>query len=89
MHQPKPHQLKLFSTDGLKHYYYALMAHFEKWEKGEGKKPLWVLVKKFLYGQVIKHQRRRRTVEVERRMLAGKDAKSGACRTVKPVQVAQ
>lgn len=27
----------LFSTDGLKHYFYALTAHFSRWEKGEGR----------------------------------------------------
>jgi transposase InsO family protein len=37
----------------------------------EGKKPVWVLVSDFVYAQVIKHQRRRKTVEVERRMLWG------------------
>jgi hypothetical protein len=28
----------VFSTDGLKHYYYALTAHFGKWEMADGKK---------------------------------------------------
>ena len=37
----------------------------------EGKKTVWVLVSAFLYAQVIKHQHRRKTVEVERRMLWG------------------
>ena len=61
----------VFSTDGLKHYYYALTAHFGKWETADGKKPVWVLLSDFVYGQVIKHQRRRKTVEVERRVLVG------------------
>ena len=43
----------VFSTDGLKHYFYALTAHFGKWEAGDGKKPVWVLFGKFVYGQVI------------------------------------
>ncbi len=60
-----------FSTDGLKHYYYALTAHFGKWETADGKKPVWVLLNNFVYSQVIKHQRRRSTVEVERRVLVG------------------
>jgi IS1 family transposase len=60
-----------FSTDGLRHYFYALTAHFGKWDREEGKKPVWVLLHDFMYGQVIKHQRRRRTVKVERRMLVG------------------
>jgi IS1 family transposase len=61
----------VFSTDGLKHYFYALTAHFGKWEAADGKKPVWVLLGDFVDGQVIKHQRRRRTVEVERRVLWG------------------
>jgi IS1 family transposase len=63
----------VFSTDGLRHYYYALTSHFGKWEREEGKKPVWVMLSDFLYAQVIKHQRRRRTVEVERRMLVGEE----------------
>jgi len=62
----------VFSTDGLRHYNYALTAHFGKWEQGEGKKPVWMLLGDFIYSQVIlfakqtQHQRRRKTVEVER-----------------------
>ena len=64
----------VFSTDGLKHYYYALTAHFGRWDEQEGgKKPVWVLLRELLYAQVIKHQRRRRTVEVERRILVGEE----------------
>ena len=33
----------VFSTDGLKNYYYALTAHFGKWEWIGKKKPVWVL----------------------------------------------
>ena len=32
--------IPVFSTDGLKHYYYALTAHFGKWESADGKKPI-------------------------------------------------
>jgi hypothetical protein len=63
--------IPVFSTDGLKHYFYALAAHFGSWETAEGKKSVWVLLSDFVYAQVIKHQRRRKTVEVERRMLWG------------------
>lgn len=63
----------MFSTDGLKHYFYALTAHFGKWEAGEVQRPVWVLLSDFIYAQVIKHQRRRRTVEVERRVLWGEE----------------
>lgn len=61
----------VFSTDGLKHYYYALTAHFGKWETVDGKKPVWMLLNDFVYSPVIQHQRRRKTVEVERRVLVG------------------
>lgn len=61
----------VFASDGLKHYFYALTAHFGQWEPGQGKKPVWVLLSQFAYAQVIKHQRRRRTVKVERRLLWG------------------
>jgi len=69
----------VFSTDGLKHYFYALTAHFGKWELADGEKPVWVLLGEFVYGQVIKHQRRRRTVEVERRILWGEEKQYQEC----------
>ncbi len=40
----------VFSTDGLKHYFYALTAHFGKWETVEGKKLVWALFGEFVYG---------------------------------------
>jgi hypothetical protein len=40
----------VFSTDGLKHYFYALTAHFGRWEREDGKKPGWVLLSEFVYG---------------------------------------
>ena len=61
----------VFNTDGLRHYYYALTVHFGQWEWAAGKKPVWMLLGDFIYSQVIKHQRRRKTVEVERRVLVG------------------
>ena len=67
----RPGCVPVFSTDGLRHYFYALTAHFGRWEKAEGKKSVWVLLSDFVYAQVIKHQRRRKTVEVERRILWG------------------
>ena len=63
----------VFSTDGLRHYFYALTAHFGLWEAADGKKPVWALLGAFVYGQVIKHQRRRKTVEVERRIVWGEE----------------
>ena len=41
------------------------------WERLDGKKPIWVLLHDFVYAQVVKHQKRRRTVQVERRILIG------------------
>jgi hypothetical protein len=70
-HRLAPACVPVFSSDGLKHYFYALTAHFGRWEKGERKRPVWVLLGEFMYAQVIKHQKRRKTVEVERRVLCG------------------
>jgi IS1 family transposase len=67
----RPGCVPVFSTDGLKNYFYALTAHFGMWERVDGKKPMWVLLHDFVYAQVIKHQKRRRTVQVERRILIG------------------
>ena len=67
----RPGCVPVFSTDGLKNYFYALTAHFGKWEPLDGRKLVWVLLGNFIYAQVIKHQRRRRTVQVERRILCG------------------
>ena len=67
-----------FSTDGLRHYSYALTAHFGKWKTVDGKKPVWVLLGEFVYVQIIKHQRWGRTVEVERRVLWGRRSSTGA-----------
>jgi transposase-like protein len=38
----------VFSTNGLKHYYYALTAHFGKWVSSDGKQPVWVLLGEFV-----------------------------------------
>ena len=61
----------VFSMDGLKNYFNALTAHFGMWKMGGGKKQIWVLLHDFIYVQVIKHQRKRRTIYVERRILCG------------------
>jgi len=63
----------VFSTDGLKHYFYALTAHFGEWLTPEPDgKPLWTLLADFAYAQVIKQQRRFRLVMVEQRMILGR-----------------
>ena len=66
----------VFSSDGLKTYFYGLTAHFGIWEIISGKRqPVWKLLPDLVYGQVVKHQRRRKLVRVERRILCGdKDA---------------
>ena len=62
----------VFSTDGLKHYFYALTAHFGEWLTPEQDgKPIWTLLADFAYAQVIKQQRRFRLVKVEQRMIWG------------------
>ena len=62
----------IFSSDGLKHYFYALTAHFGFWHTSDDqKKPIWCLLPNFLYAQVIKQHRRFRLVKVEHRMLCG------------------
>lgn len=68
----KPGWIPAFSTDGLKHYFYALTAHYGGWKTPEeGGKSVWVVAKEFLYAQVIKRQKRHRLVEVEHRMMWG------------------
>jgi IS1 family transposase len=62
----------VFSSDGLKHYFYSLTAHFGEWQKPEDQgKPIWMLLTNFAYAQVIKQQRRFRLVKVEQRMMCG------------------
>jgi len=69
----------VFSTDGLKHYFYALTAHFGEWVHVEGqKKPIWMILTDFYYAQVIKRQRRRRMVEVEQRHIWGEPSEYSA-----------
>jgi IS1 family transposase len=64
--------LPVFSSDGLRLYFYALTAHFGNWSvPAGGRKRAWQLAADFIYGQVKKFQRRRRLVKVERVMLCG------------------
>lgn len=68
----KPGCIPVFSSDGLKHYFYALTVHFGEWPKPpESGKPVWNILADFAYAQVIKKQRRFRLVEVEQRMIWG------------------
>jgi IS1 family transposase len=62
----------VFTTDGLKLYFYALTAHFGGWTLPDGaRKPVWKVATELLYAQVKKIHRRRKLVKVERRMLWG------------------
>jgi IS1 family transposase/transposase-like protein len=71
----KPNCVPVFSSDGLKHYFYALTAHFGEWLIPNGStKPSWLILPDFLYAQVIKHQKRFRLVDVEQRMIWGDPA---------------
>jgi hypothetical protein len=45
----------VFTTDGLRLYFYALTAHFGHWVPTPGKRwPVWQVDPQFLYGQVHK-----------------------------------
>jgi IS1 family transposase len=66
------HPLPVFSTDGLRLYFYALTAHFGHWMTPPGsRKRVWQIAADFIYGQVKKVQRRRRLIKVELQMLWG------------------
>ena len=67
-----PDWLPIFTSDGLKLYFYALTAHFGSWVETVGHQTRhWQVHAQLLYGQVIKLYRRRRLVRVERRALLG------------------
>ncbi len=62
----------VFTTDGLKLYFYALTAHFGHWTVSEDvHKPFWQVSADLRYAQVKKIQRRRRLVKVEHILLCG------------------
>ena len=68
----QPGWVPIFTSDGLKHYFYALTAHFGCWRQPVGgQKPVWEIASAFLYAQLKKIHRRRRLVRVECRMLWG------------------
>lgn len=67
-----PAHLPVFSSDGLKLYFYALTAHFGQWVQDLGQpKPVWCALPGLLYAQVQKVHRRRRLIRVNRQMLCG------------------
>jgi len=64
--------LPVFSSDGLRLYFYALAARFGQWLMPEGgRKHIWRVATDLIYGQVKKPQRRRRLLNVERVMRWG------------------
>ena len=68
----RPGCLPIFTTDGLKLYFYAITAHFGQWKKSDdGCKSFWIVASEMIYGQVKKIVRRRRLVRVEHTMLLG------------------
>ncbi len=67
-----PGGVPLFTSDGLDLYGYALTAHFGHWMNGASqKKRQWQVNAELLYGQLKKSSRRRKLVQVERRMRWG------------------
>ena len=49
-----PGCVPVFSSVGLKHYSYALTAHFGEWVTLQGEsRPVWLILESFLYTQVI------------------------------------
>ena len=62
----------VFSSDGLRQYFYALTAHFGQWTQPEGKRqPVWQVLPEFLYGQLRKIRSGYRLKYVHTRMLCG------------------
>jgi IS1 family transposase len=60
-----PGCLPVFTSDGLRLYFYALTAHFGQWAGGTGRRRRrWQVAPGFLYGQITKTYRRRRLVRV-------------------------
>ena len=66
----RPGGVPLFTSDGLRLYYYALTAHFGQW-LADGRRHAWRVADTLVYGQVKKAYRRRRVVRVTRRMAVG------------------
>jgi IS1 family transposase len=66
-----PTCVPVVATDGLRHYFYALTAHFGRWV-ASGRRRRWQVDPALLYGQVQKQYRRRRLVRVRRRAVCGR-----------------
>jgi hypothetical protein len=66
-----PGCIPVVSTDGLRHYYYALTAHFGRWISS-GRRRRWVVDPALLHGQVHKRYQRRRLVRVRYQVVCGR-----------------
>ena len=65
----------VFSSDGLRQYFYALTAHFGRWTQTEGKPhPVWQVLPNFLYGQLRKIRSGYHLKYVHTKMLCGTHA---------------
>jgi len=76
-----PDCVPLFLTDGHKDYFTALLTHFGYWLQpprrqpyGPMPRPRWMPLPQLLYAQVMKITRRRRLIEVKRRVVLGTQA---------------
>jgi IS1 family transposase len=58
------------TTDGLRHYFYALTAHFGRWVVA-GRHRRWQVSPALLYGQVHKRYRQRRLVRIKYHLCCG------------------
>jgi IS1 family transposase len=66
----RPGCVPVFTSDGLRLYYYALTAHFGQWVAA-GRRRVWRVAGALLYGQVKKGYRRRHLVRVLPRVVLG------------------
>jgi len=76
-----PGCMPLFLSDGNPSYLPAIVRHFGHWvqpprqhARGSAPKPRWMPLPGLLYAQVIKKTRRRRIVEIKRRVIIGTQA---------------
>jgi transposase len=62
----------VFTSDGLRQYFYALTAHFGHWVEEEGRrKPVWRVLPSLLYGQFRKVKAGRKLKQTYTKMLCG------------------
>jgi len=66
----RPGCVPVFTSDGLRLYFYALTAHFGQW-RDDGRRRAWRVADTLVSGQVKKTYRCRRVVRVTRRIAVG------------------